>query len=192
MGLFVGSSLKAIATSSHTNLTCQQAIKPVKYSYLAVLAGIVLANRIMLTPALIWSIAGSFLCLMELFFPTALVAFMMGVSALLVALVALVIPHPSVQLLLWLISSTLLIVLTRRFLTPRHRVSPWQDAEEGETLTVIEPGKAGRVMYEGISWRAVCADDQIGINPHEKVYIVNRKGNTLFVLPTNILKDRIS
>ena len=145
----------------------------------------------MLTPALIWLIAGSLLCLMELFFPTALVAFMMGLSALLVALVALVIPYPSVQLILWLISSTLLIVFTRKFFTPRHQVSPWQDAEEGETLTAIEPGKAGRVMYEGISWRAVCADDQITINPHERVYIVNRKGNTLFVLPTNILKDRI-
>ena len=146
----------------------------------------------MLTPALIWLIAGSLLCLMELFFPTALVAFMMGVSALLVAIVALVIPYPSVQLMLWLISSTLLIVFTKRFLTPTRKVSPWQDGEEGETLTAIEPGKAGRVMFEGISWRAVCADDQIAINPQESVYIVNRKGNTLFVLPTNIIKkDRI-
>ncbi|NQZ63051.1 NfeD family protein, partial [Crocosphaera sp.] len=40
-----------------------------------------------------------------------------------------------------------------------------------------------RVMYEGNSWQAICADPTMLISPHQKVYIVNRKGNTLVVLP---------
>lgn len=143
----------------------------------------------MLNPALIWLIAGSILCLMEFVFPTAFVALMMGISAILVAIAALVIPYLGVQIFLWLTGSTLLIIASRRFLTPKRSLSSLQDAQEGETLTEIVPGKAGRVLYEGNSWRAITADDHIAIPPHQSVYIVSRKGNTLFVLPTNFLKD---
>jgi membrane protein implicated in regulation of membrane protease activity len=48
--------------------------------------------NLILNPSLLWLIAGAILCFMELIFPTAFVEFMMGVSADLVALIALVLP----------------------------------------------------------------------------------------------------
>lgn len=137
----------------------------------------------MINPALAWLIAGSFLCLMEAIFPTAFVAFLMGVSAILVAIVALLQPPWGLQVFLWLCLSTFLILLSRRWLLPKTRHYLIRDAQEGETLTEIAPGKSGRVLYEGISWRAKCEDETIRICAQEKVYIVGRQGNILIVLP---------
>jgi membrane protein implicated in regulation of membrane protease activity len=138
------------------------------------------------SPTLAWLIAGVILCIMELVVPTAFVEFIMGISAIGVAVVSLIVPYLALQVLLWLVLSTLLIWLSRRFLTPRRRVSDSGDDREGETLTEILPGKAGRILYEGNSWRAKCEDDLMAIAPHQKVYIVRREGNTLIVLPYNI------
>ena len=137
----------------------------------------------MIHPAIAWLIAGSVLCLMEVVFPTAFVAFLMGISAILVAIVALLLPFWELQVFLWLCLSTILILLSRRWLHPKSRHSLIRDAQEGETLTEIPPGQAGRILYEGSSWRAKCEDEAITISPHQKVYIVGRQGNTLIVLP---------
>lgn len=142
----------------------------------------------MVNPVLLWLIVGSMLCLMELVFPTAFVAFMMGVSAIIVASLALVITNHNILIVIWMICSILLITLTKKFIMPKNKKSILQESEEAETLTSIDSGKAGRVLYEGNSWRAMCEDENISIAPHEKVYIVSRKGNTLFVLPSQILK----
>ncbi|MGH2413051.1 MAG: NfeD family protein [Microcystaceae cyanobacterium] len=141
----------------------------------------------MLNPPLLWLIAGSLLCLMELLFPTAFVAFMMGISAIFVAVISLLVSNLALQVFLWLLSSTILILLSRRFLTPKRRVAYLDEDREGETLTEIPPGKAGRVIYEGNSWRAQCEDEKLAIAPHQKVYIIRRQGNTLIVLPANII-----
>ncbi|ACK64561.1 protein of unknown function DUF107 [Rippkaea orientalis PCC 8801] len=138
----------------------------------------------MLSPSLLWLIAGAILCLMEVVFPVAFVAFMMGLSAIIVAAIALVIPAFSLQVILWLSFSTVLVVGSRRLLPKKKMLNAnLRDAEEGETLTEIEPGKTGRVLYEGNSWQAKCADEKLAIAPYQKVYIVTRKGNTLIVLP---------
>jgi membrane protein implicated in regulation of membrane protease activity len=137
---------------------------------------------------LLWLIAGSALCLVELFVPTAFVAFMMGISALLVAVVALVIPQFTITVALWLGLSAILIFFVRERLMPRRRSSLLQDAQEAETLTEILPGKGGRVRYEGNSWRAICADEGCAIAPHQNVYVVRREGNTLIVLPRQLLE----
>ena len=142
----------------------------------------------MLTPAIAWLIFGSILCLMELILPTAFVAFMMGISAIIVSATALIITNTSIQMILWLIFSSLLVFGSRKYLTPKHSHSLLQDAQEGKTLTEISSTKAGRVMYEGNSWRAICADENTSISPEKTVYIVSRIGNTLFVLPANILE----
>ena len=142
-----------------------------------------------LSPTLLWLIAGSILCLMEFVFPTAFVEFMMGISALLVAAASLIVPQFTLQVVLWLVLSTILVLLSRRFLTPKHRVSSIGDDREGETLTEISPGQTGRVLYEGNSWRAKCEDEHQAIALHEKVYVVRREGNTLIVLPHNILRS---
>ena len=137
--------------------------------------------------SLIWLIAGSILCLMELIFPTAFVAFIMGVAAILVAAVALVVPNPSLQMVLWLLLSSSLIFASRRVFTPKRHRNNLGDDGEGETLTAIAPGKTGRVLYEGNSWRAKCDLETQAIAPHEKVYVLRQEGTTLIVLPAKIL-----
>ncbi|WP_036477587.1 NfeD family protein [Myxosarcina sp. GI1] len=140
-------------------------------------------------PTLMWLIAGIILCGLEFFLPTAFVTFMMGIAALLVAIVSLVLAQDSVLVALWLLLSTLLTILTRRFFTPKRKASITSDDSEGETLTVIPAGKSGRVLYEGNSWRAKCADETREIAANELVYVVGKKGNTLIVLPVNMLSD---
>ena len=136
---------------------------------------------------LLWIVAGGILCLMEFIFPTAFVAFMMGVAALLVAGISLFLPHYTLSVALWLLFSTVLIVLSRRFFTPKRKTSITGDDREGETITAIPAGSTGRVLYEGNSWRAKCADVTRELAPNEPVYIVRRQGNTLIVLPTKML-----
>ena len=140
-----------------------------------------------ITYTLVWLIAGAVLCLLELFLPTAFVAFMMGISALIVALVSVLIPQLSLQVILWLGLSTSFILLSRRFLPKAKKSRSIQDAVIAETLTAIAPGKEGRVIYEGNSWRARCEDKDNAIAPYEKVYVVRREGTLLIVLPENVL-----
>lgn len=141
----------------------------------------------MLSSTVLWIVAGAILCLMEFFFPTAFIEFMMGVSALLVAAVSLVVPSFTVQVALWLLFSVLLVMLSRRFFSPKRSLSLSGDDRFGETLTAISPGSTGRVLYEGNSWRAKCGDEDCAIAPNEPVYIVGREGNTLIVMPQNLL-----
>jgi len=136
----------------------------------------------------LWLIAGSVLCLMELIFPTAFVSFMLGISAIFTALVALILPSLGLQIVVWLALATLLVILSRRWVALfQSRKRSFADDSEGETLTPIFPGQSGRVLYEGNSWRARCADEQLAIAAQQKVYIVSRQGNTLLVLPLNFL-----
>ncbi|MBV6622034.1 MAG: NfeD family protein [Rivularia sp. (in: Bacteria)] len=137
---------------------------------------------------LIWLIAGACLCLSELFIPTAFVAFMMGISAFIVALLSFTLGIPLwLQAFCWLLLSTSLILLTRKYISPPQRKSKIRDAVLAETITEIPAGKTGRVLYEGNSWRARCDDEQAFIAPYQRVYVVRREGTTLIVMPENIL-----
>jgi membrane protein implicated in regulation of membrane protease activity len=138
---------------------------------------------------LIWFIIGTLLCLTEVFVPTAFFALMMGLSALVVALLSsVVIGKLWLQVVVWLLLSTFLVFLSRRFMHfPRRRHSKIQDAIVAETLTEIAAGKTGRVLYEGNSWRARCDDDKLTIAAHERVYVTRREGTTLIVMPENVL-----
>jgi membrane protein implicated in regulation of membrane protease activity len=138
---------------------------------------------------LIWLLGGSVLCLMELFLPSAFVEFMMGISALIVGLLSLVgLGNLWLQVTAWLVLSTVLIVLSRRFLQPRGRKSRLLDNVVAETLTAIPAGETGRVLYEGNSWRAQCDDPQVSLAPQQRVYIVRREGTTLIVMPEYLLR----
>ncbi|MBS3026056.1 MAG: NfeD family protein [Dolichospermum sp. DET50] len=140
--------------------------------------------------SLIWLLAGSILCLTELFLPSAFVSFMMGISALMVGLLSyLGIGNLWIQVAAWLLFSTMLIVFSRRFLQPRRRKSQIQDAVIGETITEILPGQVGRVLYEGNSWRAKCDDHKISLPPQQTVYVVRREGTTLIVIPDYLLSQ---
>ena len=138
-----------------------------------------------LTPTLFWLVLGGGLCLLELFLPTAFTAFTMGLSALAVALLSSVVTSPQWQVGLWLLLSSTLIFLSRRFL-PKRKVSSIQDATEAQTITEIPAGETGRVLYEGNSWRARCADEKLALSPNQKVYVVSREGTTLIIMPDNL------
>ena len=134
---------------------------------------------------ILWLIAGITLCILEFFVPSAFVELMMGFAALVVAGISLLTSSSVLLVGLWLILSTLFTILSRKFLTPPAHRHFSGDDKEGTTLTAIEPGKMGRVLYEGNSWRAKAADPSIVIAHDENVHIVEIQGNTLIVLPKN-------
>lgn len=137
-----------------------------------------------LTPTMIWLIVGTVLCLVEFIVPTAFVACVMGVSALIVAAVSPAIPL-GLQVVLWMVLSLALVFYSRRLI--RQKEARKFDATEAETLTEIAPGKLGRVRYEGNSWAARCEDHEVTIAPNQKVYVIARKGTTLIVMPEHLL-----
>jgi len=140
-------------------------------------------------PSLLWLVAGAALCLVEVVVPTAFNAFMMGISAFIVALIARFLPSQiGLQVALWMGFSTAFVYLTHRFM-PNRKVLSLENATEGKTLTEILPGQTGRVLYEGNSWRARCGEPSKAIAPDQKVYVVGREGTTLVVMPTHLLDD---
>lgn len=139
-----------------------------------------------MSPSVIWLIAGIVLCMMEVVLPTAFVEFVMGISALIVAFVALSVPQVGLQVMLWLVLSVSLTVLSRRFI-PQRRSRLIEDSHEARTLTSIPPGETGRVIYEGNSWQARCEDESLAIAADQKVVVVERRGTTLIVLPEHLV-----
>ncbi|WP_228056392.1 NfeD family protein [Microcoleus sp. LEGE 07076] len=139
-----------------------------------------------MTPTLFWLLAGTLLCLTELFLPTAFVAFMMGLSAFAVAGCSLVLPYVSLQIFLWMVFSTVFVLVSWR-LIPKGKVRAIADSQEAKTLTEIPPGETGRVIYEGNSWQARCEDTSATIPPNQNVIVVGQKGTTLIVLPEKLL-----
>ena len=143
----------------------------------------------MTNPVLLWLVIGVLLCSLEMIFPTAFMAFILGIGAIAVGMITYLLPiSPNVQIVLWLLLSTMAIICSRRFLTPKITKRILSDDTEAETLTAIAAGKAGRVLYEGNSWRAKCADDQTEIAANEVVYVVRQEGTTLIVMPPHLLK----
>lgn len=139
-----------------------------------------------LSPTALWLIAGVVLCVMEMVLPTAFVEVTMGVSAFVVALLALVIPQVGIQVAIWLVLSVILTLLSRR-LVPQRKARIIEDSREAQTLTEILPGQTGRVLYEGNSWQARCDDQEMAIAPNQKVIVVERRGTTLIVVPEHLL-----
>lgn len=135
-----------------------------------------------MTPALIWMTIGIVLCLMELLLPTAFIESALGVSALIMALLSFVVPSVNYQIALWVMLSMLMFWALKRFI-PNRTAPALREATEARTITAITPGQVGRVIYEGNSWQARCSDDQASIEPGQEVFVIERKGNTLVVIP---------
>lgn len=133
-----------------------------------------------LTPTVIWLLIGGALCFVELVLPTAFIAFVMGLSALLVATVAHLLPL-GIQVFLWVVLSLVMVFISRRFINRKAALK--LDSSEAETLTEIRPGQTGRVLYEGNSWSARCEGADVEIAVGQRVYVVGRKGTTLIVMP---------
>jgi membrane protein implicated in regulation of membrane protease activity len=137
----------------------------------------------------LWMIVGLILCVLEFIVPTAFVELTMGISAIVVALIAPAVPSLGLQVVIWLALSVLLNLLLKRIM-PRTKSRLIEDAKEAQTLTEIAPGQPGRVLYEGNSWQARCADEDLAIAPHQRVHVVGRRGTTLIVLP-EVLPDHL-
>ena len=133
--------------------------------------------------AVVWLLIGIGLIAIEWVVPTAFVSTVMGVAALGVAALALVFPWVAGQVAIWMLASVGLAWWTRRWVnTSGVKNSHW-DPVEAQTLTEIPAGQSGRVLYDGGSWRALCADETQAIASEAKVYVIGRKGTTLLVVP---------
>jgi membrane protein implicated in regulation of membrane protease activity len=136
-----------------------------------------------ISPSGLWLIVGAGLCLLELFVPTAFIAVCMGMSALLVSLLALVLPSAfGLQILVWLLGTCGSIAIGYR-LNKQRTASTIRSATEAEALTAMMPNQTGRVLYEGSSWRARCVEGAEPVAPQDKLYVVGREGNLLIVMP---------
>jgi membrane protein implicated in regulation of membrane protease activity len=131
---------------------------------------------------MIWILVGLALIALEAIVPTAFVALVSGVAALIVALVGSWITTANWQILLWLVLSGIGILASRRLVSKRS--SPRRfDARSAQTLTAIAPGQAGRVLYEGNSWAARCEDPVITIGADQPVWVLHQQGTTLLIAP---------
>jgi membrane protein implicated in regulation of membrane protease activity len=143
-----------------------------------------------ISPSGLWLIAGIVFCLLELVVPTAFTAVCMGVSALLVSLVALVVPSwLGVQIAIWMLVSCGLVALGYR-INRRRTPRKIQAATEAQALTAILPNQLGRVLYEGTSWQARCAEGVESIEVHDHLHVVDREGTTLIVMPMHLLGSK--
>jgi membrane protein implicated in regulation of membrane protease activity len=145
---------------------------------------------IAISPSGLWAIVGMTLCAIELLVPTAFIAVCMGVSALLVAIVALLVPSWfGLQIAIWMLLSGGLVMLGYR-LNQKRSSRKIQESTEAEALTAMMPNQTGRVLYEGASWSAKCADGVESIAAQEKLHVVGREGNMLIVMPMWLLGMR--
>ncbi|MEA5465764.1 NfeD family protein [Leptothoe sp. PORK10 BA2] len=137
--------------------------------------------------AIFWILLGVALCVMELMIPTAFLESALGVSAVIVGLLALALPMGfNWQVALWMVLSLMMFLGLRRF-APRRQPPALMDATEARTITAIPPGSSGRVMYEGNSWPACCSDREMAIATDQTVIVIGRQGNTLIVMPESAI-----
>ncbi|MFS8857404.1 NfeD family protein [Synechococcus sp. H55.7] len=137
-----------------------------------------------------WIVFGLVLIASELFLPE-LVAGPVGVAALGAALLAYWGWPIWAQFSAWILLSIGLIVLSRR-LVPSGSTQLedlLKESREARAVTAIPPGQRGRVSYLGSTWNAKCSIPNLEIQAGQELYVVERQGNTLIVMPAKMLKS---
>jgi len=147
--------------------------------------------QLLSNPGLLWFIAGLVLLLTELFTPSLILMFF-GLGAWIVTALYLLfnIELPA-QLIVFAVSSIVLLVFLRKKLKPvflgyvsskQNTGQNMDDFFEKEAVVVarIEPGKPGKVEFNGVAWDAV--SDSI-IDVDSRVQIIDRSGLKLKVVP---------
>ena len=147
--------------------------------------------QLLSNPGLLWFIAGLALLLTELFAPSLILMFF-GLGAWIVTALYLLfnIGLPT-QLIVFAVSSIVLLVFLRKKLKPvflgyvsskQNSGQNMDDFFEKEAVVVarIEPGKPGKVEFNGVAWDAV-SDDSIDVD--SRVRIIDRNGLKLKVVP---------
>jgi membrane protein implicated in regulation of membrane protease activity len=147
--------------------------------------------QLLSNPGLLWFIAGLVLLLTELFAPSLILMFF-GLGAWVVTALYLLfnIELPT-QLIVFAVSSIVLLVFLRKKLKPvflgyvsskQNTGQNMDDFFEKEVVVVarIEPGKPGKVEFNGVAWDAV---SDSSIDADSRVKIIDRSGLKLKVVP---------
>ncbi len=145
-------------------------------------------------PEVIWALLGIGLVLVEFFIPGLVIAFF-GIGALITAVTTWIgiTSSLSSQLVVFIVSSILLLVLLRKFLKRiflgKSKVEAANrnfNIEVGKIVPVIEyiqPGEVGgKVRHQGSNWSASASEP---IAPGESVKITGSDGLTLLVEKIN-------
>jgi membrane protein implicated in regulation of membrane protease activity len=142
--------------------------------------------------AVIWIIIGFVLFLLEFVLP-GLILFFFAVGAWIVAILCLFIDLSiNQQLIIFLISSVVTILLLRKWLSKilwkrKHSTELLEDEFLGKTakaLTDISPGENGKVDFKGTIWQAGSEDT---IEKGENVIIIGNESILLLVKSTKHL-----
>ena len=146
---------------------------------------------ILYNAAVIWFIAGFILFLLEFVIP-GLILFFFAIGAWVVAILSLfVVLTINEQLIIFLGSSLLTILLFRKWVKKlvwsKKYFSEIEDEFLGRTAiaqTFIAPGKNGKVDFKGTIWDAMSGDS---IEPGENVTIIGNDSILLIVKSTKII-----
>ncbi len=138
--------------------------------------------------AVIWFIVGFVFFLLEFAVP-GLILFFFAVGAWIVAIVSLFVDISiNTQLLLFLVSTALTILLFRKWikkiLGAREKPSEIEDefiGKTGRAETFIGPGQDGKVDFKGTSWDARSADS---IEKGETIIVIGNESILLIVKST--------
>ncbi len=148
----------------------------------------------LLEPQIIWALIGLFLLIGEFIVPGMVISFF-GAGALIVALVCVFADISlNVQLIIFIVSSIVLLVALRKWLKgvflghtdEKQQLSEDLQAFVGKTAFVkkkIEPGKRGKVEFNGADWTVEADGTEETIEEGAQVEIVNRLGLILKVKP---------
>jgi inner membrane protein len=145
-----------------------------------------------LNAAVIWIIIGFVLFLLEFVLP-GLILFFFAVGAWIVAILCLFLDLGiNEQLIIFLISSVVTILLLRKWLSKilwkrKHSTELLEDEFLGKTAkaeTAISPGQNGKVDFKGTTWQAASEDT---IEKGENVIIIGNESILLLVKSTKKL-----
>jgi len=130
-----------------------------------------------MTPWIVWLLIAGFFFVAEMV-TVGFLVFWIGVGALLACLVSLVVPSVLVQVIVWVVSSTLLMIYTRPIINKYIKVKDIPtnvytlNGKKGIVIEEINPttGK-GQIKVVGEIWSAIC-DENIVIPKDSEVEIV--------------------
>lgn len=139
------------------------------------------------TPQVIWFIIGVILLVLELALPGLIVMFF-GIGAWITAL-AIILFHPGIntQLLIFVVSSVLSLLIFRRYLQKtffsenRDNTNSLEEEFIGKTAIAeidLISGIRGKVSFKGTTWPAICDTD---VSAGEQVIIKEKDSITLLV-----------
>jgi len=144
-----------------------------------------------LKPQLIWLVVGVFLLVMELFLPGLIIVFF-GMGACIVGVLCFFTEISlNTQLLIFLISSLLLLLCLRKYLrgifigfsqNKNNMEENLQDflGERAVVIAAIAPNLPGKVEFHGSNWQAAAEQ---AIEPGVPVQIIGKENLTLKVKP---------